>query len=150
MTSEHPFIVMVDDDPLDAFAVRKALVRNERAVEFRHFKGGAEFIAFLEELLNDRDPSSAWPDVVLLDVNMPKMNGYEVVEYIRAHEALAVLPIVIFSTSETGEHVTRSYAFGANSHIVKPSSVSAMNAFADTLLNYWTNLVSPPLVRPVG
>lgn len=144
MSEDIAYVAMVDDDPIDAFAVRKALARTKRRVKFDHFDSGDSFLTFLDSLqAPGREPGDC-PDIVLLDVNMPRMDGYELLQQLRSHNDTAALPVIMLTTSEASEHVTRSYACGANSHIVKPSTVADMNRMADTLIDYWIDLVRRP------
>lgn len=137
-------VAMVDDDPVDAFAVKKSLTQADGTLEFRYYSSSEDFLRAIEDGSASLEHPLDLPDLILLDVNMPRMDGYELLARIRKIKDVANLPVIMFTTSEEHEHITRSYAAGANSHIVKPSTVAEMRKFAESIVNYWLTLVSLP------
>lgn len=138
-------IVMADDDADDRVLVLDA---------FReaHFDGRLEFVADGEELLRylrrcaaaRGEDAFADPAFVLLDLNMPNMDGHAALAEIRADPALRHLPIVVFSTSQQSRDVMASYQAGANSYIVKPNSFDDLSRLARDLSDYWLGTVRLP------
>lgn len=110
-------VLLVDDDPGDAVLVREAFararVRNEVTVV-------GDGVLALEHL---RDPALNPPDLVLLDLNLPRKDGREVLAEIRADAALTHLPVVILTTSEAESDIRRSYELHANAYVSKPTDL---------------------------
>jgi CheY-like chemotaxis protein len=144
MTCEKPLVILVDDDDVDAFILRKAFSRAEICVEFEHVLGCAEL---MERLFGDVESSTLTnkiPDVMLLDVNMPAINGFEVLRRLRSFEKTIAIPIVMFTTSSLPDDVKKSYAMGANSYIVKPNNIDELVECVKGFHSYWFNRVQLP------
>ncbi len=144
MTSDNPLVILVDDDDVDAFILRRAFHRAEVDINFEHVFGCDELMA----RLNGDDEASAapakFPDVMLLDVNMPSVNGFEVLRRLRSSDKTISIPVVMFTTSSLPEDIKRSYALGANSYIVKPSNIDELVEFVKSFHTYWFNRVQLP------
>jgi CheY-like chemotaxis protein len=84
------------------------------------------------------------PDLLLLDLNLPRLSGHEVLEAVKADAALRRLPIVVLSSSDAESDVSRSYELGASSHVAKPGDVDALFAVVETLARYWFGAVTLP------
>ena len=106
-------ILLVDDDTVDAMAVRRALRELQVDNELRHVLNGEEALAYLRREGNET------PCLILLDLNMPRMNGLEFLEALRADEALNEIPVVVVTTSPDRQDVARSAELGAASYILK-------------------------------
>ena len=138
------FVLVADDDEDDRDLTRDALLEvNAGKVQF--VKDGQELLDFLRHKGTDAGGAeSETPDVVLLDLNMPRMNGAQALSEIRADRDIASIPVVVFSTSRDEHDVRDSYERGANSFISKPSTfaglVEAMRAFR----TYWADVVNLP------
>jgi CheY-like chemotaxis protein len=140
-----PFVMMVDDDKCDAWIVRKAFERGKNEVEFRHLAGGRQLLGFLDAACSQTSAASnRLPDVILLDINMPEMNGFQVLRALRDDPRNHHLPITMLSTSSQPNDVFRSYQQGANSYIVKPGSVAGMRDFVESFHAFWFKLVQLP------
>jgi CheY-like chemotaxis protein len=126
-------IVIADDDPDDRGLALEALVGGGWNRGVRQVSDGDELLS----LLRGQRGSLARPALVLLDLNMPRMDGFEALEAIRGDESLRDLPVVVFSTSRSEEDVLRSYRLGCNAYHSKPSSFAALEALMAGLLRYW-------------
>ena len=84
------------------------------------------------------------PDLILLDINMPLMNGQETLLQIKSNKKLSVIPVVIFSTSKYDSDIKVCYELGASSYLVKPASVSDFEKTLNSLLDYWLNYAQLP------
>jgi two-component system response regulator len=129
------------DEKLTALALRKCEVPNEVVV----VRDGAEALDYLfgSGAHAGRD-TSALPALVLLDLNLPKINGLEVLRRIRANETTAALPVVILTSSKQDEDITQGYASGANAYVRKPVDYAEFVAAAQTLGVFWLRLNEPP------
>jgi CheY-like chemotaxis protein len=112
-------ILLVEDNPADVRLTEEALKEAANAVTKLHVAmDGAEALEFLrKEGVHSGAPT---PDLVLLDLNLPRMDGREVLQAVKNDEALRSIPIVVLTTSEAEEDVLRSYALHANAYVTKP------------------------------
>jgi CheY-like chemotaxis protein len=142
----HSFtIVIADDDPDDRMLIRDALEENRLAYDLQFVQDGEE----LMDLLYRRgkfagDPGLSPPDLILLDLNMPRKNGREALQEIGQDPHLRPIPVVVLSTSTSEEDIRLSYELGANSFITKPTSFEGLVEITGTLGRYWLNTVSLP------
>ena len=131
MIAAQPVLVLVDDDEEDAFILRRAARQVQSSVSVQHLTDGAALFAGL------RAGSLPPRCLVLLDLNMPTMDGFAVLERLRrapGHEDLVVL---VYSTTSDQHQVDRAYACGANGFITKPDSLAGTGALIGTLLSHW-------------
>jgi CheY-like chemotaxis protein len=139
-------ILMADDDPEDCMLAREALEESKLANELLFVENGEELLDYLYRRGKYSDPhSSPRPGLILLDLNMPKMDGREALGMIKQDPDLRRIPIVVLTTSKAEEDVYRSYDLGANSFITKPVTFESMVQVAKTLTQYWFNIVEIPL-----
>ncbi len=117
-------VLHVEDDPNDVFFVAHAFGKIAPAVQLRRVSDGEEAVRYLrgEAPYDDRAASPA-PMLVLMDVKLPKRNGLEVLEWMRAEPALASLPVVVLSSSTEPSDIARAYALGANAYVAKRSDL---------------------------
>ena len=133
-------IVMVDDDPEDIILVKAALKRADLPVSFLALPSGESLLTFMSS--NDVEADQAVADsdasyLVLLDLNMPKMDGRLCLSKLRQTQTFDDLPVVIFSTSDAYEDVEKSYALGANSHICKPDDIKELEKIMSSMYHFW-------------
>jgi two-component system response regulator len=146
-------ILLVEDNPSDRDLTRRALERARISNQLIVAEDGEEGLDYLfgRGMYDGRDPRDL-PTVVLLDINLPKVNGLEVLAQIRANEVTRLLPVVMLTTSDHEQHVAASYNLGANSYIRKPVD---FHQFAEAIHNwgiYWLLLNEIPAGNevPVG
>lgn len=120
--SKHPFVVlMAEDNKHDIVATKRAWKQHDIKNPLHIVKNGEECLDYLHQRGKYAEPGSApHADILLLDVNMPKMNGLAVLEHIRADEKLKRLPVIVLTTSDLEEDRIKSYDLGANAFIRKP------------------------------
>ena len=116
--NRQPLVFIADDDADDVFFVRSAIDQLKADIRIRHFLNGKQLI----ETLND--PNEELPDLVLLDLNMPILDGKETLRILRKNEALCDMPIIILSTSTHTFERELCLGYGANNFITKPYSFS--------------------------
>ena len=141
---------MADDDEDDRRAVTRAWKSARAANPIHLVHDGEELV----EYLNHRGKFAAlddWqrPALILLDLNMPKMDGREALRAIKADPHLRTIPIVVLTTSDADEDVCRIYDLGANSFITKPVTFASMVELIHMLGKYWMEIVETPL-QPLG
>jgi len=137
-------IAVVEDNPADAEMLRVALEEAGIPVNIVVLENGR---AALEYLMGETGGSGNPCDLVLLDLNLPLMSGFEVLEQIRRMESLRGLPVVIMSGSKNPEEIDRCYELGANSYVSKPSHLTEIFTTASQLIGYWFGCAKLPARR---
>jgi two-component system, chemotaxis family, response regulator Rcp1 len=139
----RPAIVLIaDDSDNDVELTKLGFVRAKFAVESHHVSDGEECMAFLRKEGPYADAPT--PDIIMLDLNMPRMGGLEVMEEIGKDERLSHLVIVVLTSSKADEDVLRSYKLRCNSYLVKPLNFEAFAKMIQSLGDYWFTLVTLP------
>jgi CheY-like chemotaxis protein len=138
-------ILMADDDPEDRAFAREALEAARLANDFRTVNDGVELLDYLFRRGEYTNPvTSPRPGLILLDLQMPRLDGFEALERIRAEPSLGRIPVVILTTSGSDEDITRSYDLRANSFIRKPVSFEGLVEALRALGRYWFEIVELP------
>jgi chemotaxis family two-component system response regulator Rcp1 len=139
-------IALIEDNPADAQMFQMALNRTGIPTEVTLLEDG---LTALEYLTGNNPQNLPRPcDVVLLDLNLPRLNGFEVLESIRATHSLMTLPVIVMSGSSNPVEVERCYRAGANSYICKPAHFDEILSTAAHFMAYWSFCVRLPAVRP--
>ena len=138
-------ILMVDDDRDDQKLVEKALREKGTQNPLLFLSDGEELLDYLKRRGKFSDPKNPRrPCFILLDLNMPRMDGRKALLFLKADPELKKIPVVVLSTSGAEEDILRSYNLGANSFIVKPNDYQGLLAMAESLIKYWLELVELP------
>jgi CheY-like chemotaxis protein len=143
-------ILMADDDEDDYMLAREALMESRLPNHLYIVKDGEELMDYLHHRGDYTESSSApRPDLILLDLNMPKKDGREALLEIKNDPKLRYIPVIILTTSKAQEDVYHTYDLGANSFIIKPVTFAALVEVMKTIGKYWFEIVELPL-EPVG
>jgi CheY-like chemotaxis protein len=138
-------ILMAEDDPDDRLMAEKAFLENRIANSLVTVANGVELLDYLRQQGKYAGSSTAVkPCFILLDLNMPKMDGREALRIIKSDEKLMRIPIVIITTSKAEEDILISYNVGANSYITKPITFEGLVKVIKTLKDYWLEIVELP------
>jgi CheY-like chemotaxis protein len=138
-------VLLVEDNDNDAELTKIGFKKAKFAVNMHHVPNGEECMAFLHK--EGKYSAVPTPDLILLDLNMPRMNGREVLQQVSGDESLKHLPIVILTTSNAEKDVLMSYKLHCNSYIVKPVDFENFSKVIQSLTDYWfTLVVLPPKV----
>ena len=135
-------ILLVEDNPGDARLTREALAHSKVKNNLHHAKDGEEAIAFLRRQGPYSDAPT--PDLVLLDLNLPRRDGREVLEDIKNDPALMTIPVVILTSSQAEEDILRSYRLHANCFITKPVDLEQLTKVVQGIEQFWFTLVRLP------
>ena len=141
-------IVLLEDNPADAEMLGMALEQAGAATEIKVIADGVEAAEYFETIDAASGPLEF--DLVLLDLNLPRMSGFEVLERIRAHESLKGLPVIVLSGSSAAPDVDRCYRAGANCYLCKPLHLDEIFAMAVQFVTYWSGFAKLPTRRPAA
>jgi CheY-like chemotaxis protein len=145
MKGEPIRILLADDDEEDVALAREALKAARVANYFHVVRDGEELMDYLLHQGQYSAPgSSPRPGLLLLDINMPKKDGFACLEEIKADPALRRIPVVVLTTSGAEADIYRSYDLGVNSFITKPVSFQGLVDALTTLKRYWFEIVELP------
>ena len=138
-------ILCADDDAHGRRLMREALTASGLANELRFVKDGVELLEYLQHRGRYVVPADApRPGVILMDLNMPRMDGREAARLIKSDPALRSIPIIILTTSKSELDVSQSYDVGANSYIAKPVTFDGLVEVMRTLVRYWFEIGELP------
>jgi CheY-like chemotaxis protein len=134
-------VLLIDDDPADVLMIEEALADWHVPVTLHVTGDGEQGRAFLRH--TGRYVDAPRPALVILDLNMPRMNGFEVLADIKTDFMLSIIPIVVFTTSRAPEHVARGYADHANAYVVKPTDVDDYQRAVRSIEEFYTRICVP-------
>jgi chemotaxis family two-component system response regulator Rcp1 len=137
-----PEILMVDDNPADIDLTSEVLAQSEAHFHVNAVNDGAEALSYLRR--QGKYAKVPLPDLVVLDLNLPRKDGCEVLSHIKADPSLAKIPVVIFTTSQANSDVTRSYKLGANCYLKKPGNLPEFVAVVQSMAEFWLGFASLP------
>jgi CheY-like chemotaxis protein len=138
-------ILIADDDADDRLLIKEAFEESEWKNPLHFVQDGVELLDYLFRRDKFADlAGEPLPDLILLDLNMPRKNGIEALEEIKSEERLKLIPIIVFTTSKAEEDILRSYNLGVNSFITKPVSFDLLVELTKSLAKYWFEIVKLP------
>lgn len=137
-------ILIAEDDDDDYFLTGQALKEARIAADLRRVCDGEELLDYLRRRKRFSSNAAPLPSLILLDLNMPRMDGREALREIKGDPRLRHLPIVVLTTSKAEEDVVRSYELGVNSFITKPLTFQALVEAIKVLGRYWFEVVQLP------
>jgi chemotaxis family two-component system response regulator Rcp1 len=139
-------VLLVEDSPGDVRLTREALKDAKVHISLNVACDGIEAMAFLEK--QGAYAKAPRPDLILLDLNLPKKDGRAVLKEIKGSTALATIPVVILTTSAAQEDVLNSYRLHANCYITKPVSLEGFLKVVQSIDDFWLSVVKLPRERP--
>jgi CheY-like chemotaxis protein len=135
-------ILMAEDDIEDQMLVREAVNASDLDCNLTVVNDGEELVEYLNQ--SGKPNSKPLPDIILMDLNMPRKNGHEALAEIKSAPKLRRIPIIVLTTSNAESDIESTYDMGISSYICKPVSFSKLIELVNTLGNYWFNLVELP------
>jgi CheY-like chemotaxis protein len=143
--TENAVILLVEDNEDDVALIRRAFARNNIGNPLKVVRNGNEAILYLQGAGRYRDRSEfPLPKLVLLDLTLPGVDGFEVISWIRAQPELRMLRVLVMISSRTIQDVNRAYQLGANSFLVKPTDFEDLVTLTQSLRGYWICLDQAP------
>ena len=137
-------ILLVEDNPLDVLMTRKALEEGGFGFILHVTEDGEEAIDFLHDNCQSTDTNKTCPDLILLDLNLPKKNGKEVLTQIRQHPDMLHIPVIILTTSDEEKDVLECYSLNANCYITKPVGLENFKKAIQCIGGFWTEVAKLP------
>lgn len=138
-------ILLVEDDPDEESLTLRALRQPEVNAEVAVVRDGAEALQYLCGPESVRAPSL--PRLVVLDLKLPRVDGFDVISALRSDQRTRLLPVVVFSSSSNEEDVHRCYALGANGYVSKPAAAEQYRQAVARLARYWLSINQDPYLR---
>jgi two-component system response regulator len=139
---EEIFILIAEDDADDRFLLNAAFEENKFDDKLHFVENGVELLDFLQNLT--KDAHARMPGFILLDLNMPKKDGREVLRELKQNPQFKKIPVIIFSTTNNEQEMRRCYECGANSYITKPNSFEGLIKTVSVLRSYWIHTSQIP------
>ena len=145
MKSGRLRILLVEDEDNDIFLVQRATERGGAGHRVYPVRDGEEAIHYLrgQGMYADRQKFPL-PNVILSDLKMQRMDGFEFLQWLRSHPECSVIPTIVFSSSRQESDVRQAYRFGANSYITKPSTAEELMQVLHAIYEYWSRCECPP------
>jgi CheY-like chemotaxis protein len=140
---EEIFILIAEDDADDRFLLQSAFEENGFTDKLHFVENGIELLEYLNTLIPNNSGAKV-PHFILLDLNMPKKDGREVLKEIKQNPVLKRIPVIILSTTNNEQDMKRCYELGANSYITKPNSFESLVKTVAALRSYWINTTTIP------
>jgi two-component system, chemotaxis family, response regulator Rcp1 len=139
---QNHLILLVEDNPGDARLMQEAFRACNGSIRLQVASDGLEAMAFLRQ--EGPDVDSLLPDLILLDLNMPRMNGLQVLAEVKADEALRSIPVVVLTTSEAEADVAASYDLQVNCYLIKPADLDEFEGLVNGINEFWIKKVKLP------
>ena len=143
---KRQFILVAEDDIDDKFMLQTIFEDSGKSDLLEFVENGLELINYLDHI-NKNEDTLFYPHFILLDLNMPKMDGRQALKELKNHSAYKKIPVIIFSTTKNETEINRCYELGANSYIVKPYNYKDLTQIMDTVNSYWLKTAEIPDIK---
>lgn len=140
-------ILVAEDTPSDIRLLESAMARCGDIHSLKIVKDGQELIDYLRGEPPFNQPDRQIPNVILMDLKMPRMDGFEVLAWLRKHPECSVIPVVVMSSSGMDSDVLQAYRLGANAFFEKPLHFDELQEILRTILTFWSHAKRPPITR---
>jgi len=138
MSEQQPYILYVDDSEDDIIMAKRAFRKSNLKNNIVTLTDGQECLDYLFGEGEYENQQHDMPEVILLDLNMPRLDGFQTLEQLRANDKTSQLPVVVLTTSDSNDDISRSYELGANSYITKSIQTEDFCQAIISLEIYWT------------
>jgi CheY-like chemotaxis protein len=135
-------VLLVDDNPADVDLTTEVLGTCKTQFHVSAVGDGVDAILFLRR--EGKFAGSPSPDLIVLDLNLPRKDGRQVLAEVKSDPELARIPVVVFTTSQASSDINRSYALGANSYLRKPGNLSDFRDAVQSMADFWLSYASLP------
>ncbi|HEY8388345.1 MAG TPA: response regulator [Parasegetibacter sp.] len=141
---DYRTILIAEDDTDDRFLFETAFADRGFTDKLIFFDNGVELLSYLNSLEKESSGNTVYPGFIILDLNMPKKDGREVLKEIKQHSVFRKIPVIVFTTTKNELEISRCYELGANTYIVKPVSYEDLIRVVELIQNYWFRAASIP------
>lgn len=138
-SKDKPRILLVEDNPGDIRLTQEALKESQIEITLDVVSDGEQAVDFLMQ--RNKFADAVRPNIILLDLNLPKKNGIEVLKEIKAHESLRKIPVIVLTTSDAEHDISKAYDLHANCYILKPVDFDDFARVIKLIETYWFNTV---------
>jgi len=135
------YILIAEDDADDRFLLKTAFEESGYKNTLKFVENGVELIRHLKEVTEQKN-NDEFPGFILLDLNMPKKDGREVLKEIKENKIFKKIPVIVFTTTKNESEISRCYELGANSYVVKPLVFDELVNIIQGLYSYWFKISS--------
>ena len=144
MTNDLKFIqvLLIEDDPQDVEITKEVMELSKVKININVVNNGAEALSYMRK--ENGYTEAIRPDLILLDLNMPKMNGKEFLDEIKKDDDFKMIPVVVLTTSKADEDIIKSYKLGASCYITKPVGLDQFQEVVQAVDNFWFTVVKYP------
>ena len=140
---KSPVILIVEDNPGDVRLIKEALKTSSIEPTLYFVRDGLEATRFLETRMQD-----GLPHLMVLDLNLPQKSGFEVLQFVKCHEMLKRIPVIVLSSSQNPEDVAKAYDLHANCYLTKPANFESFIAVVQALEYFWVRIANLPSTHP--
>ncbi|MFX0028662.1 MAG: response regulator [Candidatus Hermodarchaeota archaeon] len=135
-------ILLVEDNAADIRLITEVIQEIEIVNNLHVVRDGVESIDFLRK--KGKFANTTTPDIILLDLNLPKRSGFEVLNEIKKDDNLKIIPVVILTISDSEEDIRKAYILHANCYIIKPLEMNEFRTIINSIINFWFKIVKLP------
>ena len=140
--NKKPQILLIEDNEGDAELTIEALKSNEINADINVLTNGEEALKFLK--VKGEEPDNHLPDLILLDINLPKVDGKEVLKFVKSDDKLKAIPVVMLTSSALQTDISYAYKHHANCYIVKPGNLKEFMSVINYVVRFWIKCVTYP------
>ncbi len=137
----RPLLLIAEDDPADRELIRRSL--SDHSLDIEIVNDGAEIVEYVDKAMRN-NPAARRPDLIIVDLNMPKLTGKAVLQHLQNDESASSIPCVVFSSSNREVEVRDCYRAGCSSYVVKPTDLDPFTTALNLIVVYWLHLVELP------
>lgn len=138
-------VLLVEDNPADADLMRETIEMSKLHLDLSVVKDGVEAIQYLSG--EGAYANAARPDLILLDLNLPRMNGRQVLASVKGDADLRGIPVVVLTSSGAEQDIVQSYNLGANCYVIKPVDLKAFQSIVRQVEDFWFTVVKLPSAK---
>lgn len=143
-TVAAPMILVAENDEQHRFVLRRVFRAIALEVELRFVHDGQALLDYLEHAGGPADPDAPWPQLVLIDLHMPRLDGIGALQAMRMRDRLRTVPTIVFSSSDQPHHVDQAYASGANAYLVKVGDFNQLVTHLRGMIGFWLKAARLP------
>lgn len=136
--NKQKLVLLVEDDLNDIELIERAFAKITMNIKLDIVKNGVDGADYLDDV-DSRDDKKV-PDLLIMDLKLPKKNGHELLDWIKDREGIRHIPVVVFTSSNESRDIEKAYKLGANSYVLKPVSFEKLTELIKTLTTYWLSI----------